>query len=230
MIDIHNHILPNVDDGSISLDTSIFLLKEAKKNGIKKIICTPHHRKKMFETATNKIIEEYNVLKEKAKEFGIDLYLGQEIRCNKYADLLNYIQKKNVLSMNYNNILLLEFSYSNDPDINEIIYHAKIKGYKVIIAHIERYSYLTFEDIYNLKQSGAYIQVNAESVVGINGSKIKKLIKKLIKEDLVDFVASDMHYNREVHYLDAYNYILKKFGKLKADKLFNDNAEDLLIK
>ena len=230
MIDIHNHIIPNVDDGSISLDTSISLLQEAKKQGIDKIICTPHYRPHMFETPIEVIKKEFDNLNGLANEIGIDLYLGQEIKCKNCNDIIKFIENNDIILMNNKKILLLEFSYTNDPDINEVIYNARIKGYKVIIAHVERYSYVTLEDVISFKENGAYIQVNADSVLGNNGLKVKKFIKKLIKNNLVDFVASDMHFNRPICYLDSYNYVAKKFGDSTAKKLFIENADQLLIK
>ena len=230
MIDIHNHLLPNVDDGSISIDTSISLLEEAKNIGIKKIICTPHYRVHMFETPIDVIKEKFLQVSEVAKEMGIELYLGHEVKCRNSDEITTFINNNCLIPMNNKMILLLEFSYDHDPDINEIIYNAKLKGYKVILAHIERYKYLSFDDIVALKKCGAYIQVNAESVIGKDGSRGKKIIKKLIKHGIVDFVASDSHYNRENFLLSAYNYVKKKYGDEISQKLFYQNAEEILIK
>ena len=102
VIDIHTHIIPNVDDGSFNLETSIFLIKEEIKQGITDIICTPHFRRGMFETSREEILENYNLLKEEIKKqnLNINIYLGQEIYIRRYTSLDRIFQENRVFSMN----------------------------------------------------------------------------------------------------------------------------------
>ena len=92
----------------------------------------------------------------------------------------------------------------------------KVNGYKVIIAHIERYRWIKEKDVVYFKNEGALIQVNAASLLGKEGFKIKRLTKKLIKHNLVDFIASDTHSFRESK-LDVVS------KKIKNKELFNKN-------
>ena len=82
MIDIHSHIIPNGDDGSKSMEESISMIKEELKLGVNSIILTPHFRRRMFETSSDKIYLSFLSLQEEVKKLNlnIDLYLGQEIR------------------------------------------------------------------------------------------------------------------------------------------------------
>ena len=230
MIDIHSHVIPNVDDGSTSLDASIKLLKEAIHEGVTDLICTPHYRKQMFETEVEKLKVQFSLLVNEAKKnnLPINLYLGQEIYLRRPNALKEYIENNKIITINETNWLLLEFSYTKDIDISEVVYNAKINGYNSIIAHIERYQYVTLEQAFEIKKIGALIQVNASSINGKYGFFIKRKVLKFIKNGLVDFVASDIHESRENGMAKAYNKVVKKFGQEVASKLFKENGKILI--
>lgn len=225
MIDIHSHVIFDVDDGACDIGQSIEIIKEMISVGVTDLICTPHYRLKMFETSKEKVETNFNVLSKKVAELNlnINLYLGREIYFNK-----SIYKELELFKINNNKIILIEFSYTNNPEIEEVLYNIKRLGFKVIIAHIERYEYLSFDDIVNLKSKNVYIQINASTIVGRNGSKERKKAFKLIKAGVVDFIASDIHYNRTNYLKEAYDIINKKFGKEMCEKLFNQNAKFLI--
>ena len=229
MIDIHNHILPCIDDGSSDVEASIFLLKEASSIGVTKIICTPHYLKDIYETNLDSIKESLQKIVSYADELNIDLYLGQEVMCYKPNDLLDMIENNQIIPIGNSRLFLLEFPYTNYTDISEAVYNASLFNCGVIIAHIERYQYVDVEEVKSLKRLGALIQVNAESIVKPYGFKEKRFVKKLLDENLVDFIASDIHQNRINYLKKAYSKIQKKYGKKRADELFKDNAEKYLL-
>lgn len=229
MIDIHNHILPCVDDGSSDVDTSIFLLKEAANQGIKKIICTPHYVKNMFETNLEVINNSFKSISSFADELDIKIALGQEVMCYKPNDLLEMIPRNNIMPLGNSRYFLLEFPYTTYTDISEAVYNASLYNYGVIIAHIERYEYVDFNEVKYLKEIGALIQVNAESIIKPMSFKNKRFIKKLLDNDLVDFIASDIHQGRINYMLKAYKKIHQKYGAHRANKLFSENAEKYLF-
>ena len=230
MIDIHSHVIPCVDDGSPSLETSISLVKEEIRQGVRKIICTPHYRRGMFETSKEDILTQYNLLKEEIKKENLDieLFLGQEIYLRGYDSLSKYLDIDRVFSMNGKNYLLIEFSYTRELDLSEIAYNAKLRGFTPIIAHIERYEYVDLDKAYDIIEAGGLIQVNAASIIGKEGSRIKKRARKYLKSGVVSFISSDIHSTR-VNYMEkTYNYVLKKYGEEMARKLFHDNACQLI--
>lgn len=227
MIDIHTHILPYVDDGSGDLDKSIAMLKEAESGGVTGVILTPHYRNKYL-CEKDYLTAEFLSFKDKAKSAGVnlDLYLGQEIFVSR--GVRDLVEKGKLCSLGDTKYLLLELNYNEKQDLTEIVYEYKLSGYTVIFAHVERYSYITIEDVVSVKQMGALIQVNAEGLVGLNGIKIKKRIKKLLKADLVDFVASDYHEDRNYVMKSAYEHVEKKYGKERAERIFKENQKKLL--
>ena len=234
MVDIHTHFIYGVDDGYRDIEHSIKDLKEEEKIGVTDVICTPHFRKGMFETHIETINKNFNVLKEVAKKEGINvnLFLGSEIYCKEMSDLQKIFQlldNKDLNTMNNTKYLLLEFPYYHDVDISEIVYTTLLHKYIPIIAHIERYTYLDYDKIYDSKEMGALIQANASAVVGKDGAKEKKLIAKLINNKVIDFIASDIHNSRINYVMQAYNLVFKRYGEKIAELIFEKKAKEFLL-
>lgn len=228
MIDIHSHIIPEVDDGSPNTETSVKLVKELYAQGVDGIICTPHYRKPYLKTPAE-IQKKFLELKSAVEKENIpvNLYLGQEIYCkaNEYKETIN---SGAVLTMNGGKFILLEFDFHNYIDVADVVYEVKAMGYIPIVAHIERYSYMTDDDVYEIKKTGGLIQVNADSVIGGGGRGIKKTVKKLFKEGFVDFVASDVHSGREIVMSKAYDFVKRKYGEDAAAVTFDENAKRII--
>lgn len=225
MIDIHTHLLPCVDDGSQSFEKSFEMVKQLVNHGVKQLILTPHYRFN-FKMSPEVLKTEFEDFKAKIQaELPIELYLGQEVYVE--DDIKQLYQSGEILSMNGSKYLLCEFSYTHSCDISETVYELSCMGVIPIIAHVERYAYLTIEDVYEIKNEGGLIQINAEALFSKN-KKERKLIKKLFAENLVDFVASDIHEDREVYLEQAYALVKKKFGEGVAKKVFIENAEKII--
>ncbi len=230
IFDIHSHIIPNVDDGSSSLDESINMIKNAISAGCVKIMLTPHYRDVKFETPVKRIKYVYDILNEKIEKdnLDIDLLLGQEIYIKNLDSFKNYLEEGKIISLNNTNYYLLEFNYNSEIDIGEVVYNASLLDKKIIIAHVERYNYINKDRIYDVIKQGALIQVNASSIVGRYGKKIKRKVLNYIKDGLVSFIASDCHENRDYDLSEAYDIVYKKFGYEITNYLFYQNANDLL--
>ncbi len=227
MIDIHTHILPFVDDGSFDNNLSLDMLQECVNQGVTDVFLTPHYRK-LYKLPTNVLRSEFEKFNSvvASNNIPINLYLGQEI----YIDD-SYKQAfagKKILTMNDSKFVLIEFEYDSEEDMADVVYEIKMFGYKPIVAHYERYSNADIETAYEIKALGGFIQINADSLVGKSKKRYIKLIKKLFKENLVDFVASDVHHDRENHLLLAKQFVKKKFGEETANRVFTLNAKKLL--
>ena len=226
MIDIHTHILPFVDDGSFDENLSLSMLKECENQGITDVILTPHYRK-MYKKTPNELKGEFERFKSLVKEkLSINLYLGQEFYID--DDYKTNIENGHALTINGTKYLLIEFEYINEVEMVDIVYEIKRLGYLPIVAHYERYFDSDLSQALEIKNVGGFIQVNADSLVGASKKFYKKLIKQLFKSDLVDFVASDVHYDRENLMLKAKTFVEKKYGKDMADKVFVKNAKKLI--
>ena len=217
MIDIHTHVIPYVDDGSPNLETSIAMIKHEIAIGVDTIYCTPHHIYSRYEATVEVIKERFEFLKQEVEKLNlpITLYLGQEICYSHREDTISMLKSGQLLTLNNTNRVLLEFSFTREPeDILDVIYNFSINGYEVIIAHIERYEWMTYDKVVALRKEGALIQINSNSYLGMTTWKEKRFVKKLLKNDLVDYVASDTHSFRP-------STLDKSYKKIKNPDLFN---------
>lgn len=222
-IDIHSHILYGIDDGSKSIEESINIIKEHIKMGFTDIVVTPHYIENSKYETNN--IDKENILKTlkqelKKQNININLYLGNEVFVNNKLEEL--LKKKEIATINNSKYLLIEFPMNEKPkDINNIIYELKIKGIIPIIAHPERYDYVEKNPNLVLEwiEEGALLQSNYGSIIGVYGSGPQKTIKKLLKKDLIEFLATDIHYPNNKIYLNM-DKIRKKLKKLITEERF----------
>jgi len=230
MTDVHSHIIQELDDGSPSLETSLKLIEEEIKQGVTDIICTPHYRFGLFESSGETVLSKFDEIKKAALKLfpNLNLYCGREIYYSEESYKL--IKNKQIETLNGTKYLLMEFPFFSETDIDEICYNIGVFGYTPVIAHIERYVY--FRDVNlvsSVKKNGAMIQINAGTICGASGNALRKFAFKLMKNDLIDFIGSDLHYGRTCYMAEAYEKVSKKFGGIYAEKIFNLNARKLLL-
>ena len=238
MIDIHSHIVFDVDDGPRDLADSRALLEESYRQGVRTIISTSHRRKGMFETPENKIAEHFKLVQEIAKEISDDLTVlyGAEIYYT--SDVLDKLEKKTIPNLADTRYALIEFSMTTPyKEIHTALSNVLRLGITPVVAHIERYHCLENDEkkVRDLIDMGCYMQINSSSVLKpkLFGEKYKFMKKRarfFLEKDLVHFVASDMHNldDRPPYMEEAYQIISKKYGVAYAEQLFRKNQEILL--
>lgn len=206
MIDIHTHIIPGFDDGSVSLEMTREMLKQHLANGVSTVVATPHQNK--IHKDKVELINRFNQLVNDVKDLPIKLLLGSEIYY--YDGLIADLKNDLVLTMTNSKYVLIEFSTRTEINVSDVVYDIVLAGFKPIIAHIERYGYLKENDYNEIKNNGALIQVNAHS---FEHREYKKTLAYLLKNGLVDFVASDCHNTttRNVDFTQSKKLIQKKF-------------------
>lgn len=228
-IDIHSHVLPALDDGARTLEQSINMLKIAQDEGIRYMIATPHNMPGKGCPSYTTIQERTNKLQRICEEEGISIqvFVGTEYFFRE--EVLELLEKEEVITLNGSEYILVEF----DPSVEKMYFRNALRdvlanGYRPIVAHVERYLNIV-QDLTlmnDIKKMGALIQVNAASVIGKNGRQAKKDVKRLLKESLVDFVATDAHSDgRRAPYMQkCATQLYKKYGSEYANRLLFQNA------
>ena len=238
MIDIHSHIIFDVDDGPKTLEDSRRLLEESYRQGVRTIISTSHRRKGMFETPEEKIAANFKQVQDLAKQVADDLTVlyGAEIYYT--SDILQKLEEGIFPSLGGTKYVLIEFSM-NTPykDIHSALGNVIRLGMTPVVAHIERYHCLENDEdrVSELINMGCYMQVNSSNVLkpklfGDRYKFMKKRVQFFLERDMVHFVASDMHSldDRPPYMQKAYQIVAKKYGAERAEELFKTNQEILL--
>ena len=233
MIDMHNHILYGIDDGCKTIEESIETIKNMKKIGFNSIVLTPHYiEDSSFKANNNLKLQKLEILKEEVLKNNIDvnLFLGNEIFINESINEL--IINKEIRSINNTRYILIELPFNNQIlNLDDYLYELKLKGYKIIIAHPERYTYFkdNYEEARKLYDSGVLFQVNYGSIIGQYGSSSLKLVKKLLKDDMVDFISTDIH-KPSSSLFDKFDDIKHKIIKIIGEDKFKDISYNNILK
>lgn len=234
-IDMHCHILPGVDDGAKDIEETKKMLRIAYDEGIRCIIATPHHHPHRGKESPEVLRKQAMIVREAAHEIDehFRIYLGTEIYFGQ--DVPEKLKKKQILTMNKREYVLVEFSPSDTYDyIRQSLQQLQFGGYMVILAHVERYNCITEEPALaeELEEMGILLQVNAGSIIGNSGRKIKNFVRDLMDEDLVFCVGTDAHdvKRRAPRMKKAADYVKKKHGEEYMRRIFFSNAMVMLKK
>lgn len=232
-IDIHSHILPCVDDGSAGLEMSMEMLRIAAAEGISQIILTPHDKPGHQRADLARIADGAQALRDRlvSEKLDIKLYIGNELYYR--STLPGEIEDGLAGTLAGSHYVLVEFSPFDGQDyIRSGIHTLLMHGYRPILAHAERYRNVCTQKtgIRELVEMGCYIQVNAGSIMGRSGFGIKGFTRKILKQGLVHFVATDAHdpERRAPRLAACADYIGRKYGEDCRRKLFHDNPACVL--
>lgn len=202
-VDLHSHLIPGIDDGAQNINDSLELVHRMMSLGFKKIITTPHVMADYYRNTPEIINAGLIDLQRAVKEEGWDIII--EAAAEHYLDELFESRIDNGTLMKIgDSFVLFELSFANEPhNLVPIIQKLKDNGYKPILAHPERYAYLTLEQFENIRSWGCYFQLNTISLTGYYGKSVKKTAEELVDHAMIDFISSDMHHVRHAEALTA---------------------------
>lgn len=195
LCDIHNHLLPGIDDGSKDVNSSAEMLNEFEALGFKSTIPTPHIYKELYPNTPETIKNAFDLLKKDENSKNI-------VKINSYAAeyMVDEVFMKNLeeasplLLLNDTYILLEINFFGKTTMLKSACFSLCQKNITPILAHPERYHMIKdISEYQNLKNQGFYFQLNALSLLGQYGPEVKQKAEKLLKEGLYDFVATDAH-------------------------------------
>lgn len=221
--DIHSHLIPGIDDGSPDMDTSLALLKELEMLGYKKIITTPHVKIEYFQNDVTKLDDLCERLRRAARFEGIklDIEVGAE---HLLDEGVNQRIKNGQFKTFGDNYLLVELPFMFPPfGLDGYIFELQLAGYKLILAHPERYLYWLndFNQFIRLKDSGVLFQVNIISLGNYYGKDVYNLAKKLIDNNMVELLGTDTHSAKHIEAVrkSCSSSLLKKL--LESGRIIN---------
>jgi len=233
LADIHCHLIPYVDDGAYDIDESRKLLKTEVEQGVRTICLTPHLRADMFETPEEEILRRFEQVRELVQEENLPLTLYHSREYHYDALFRQKLAEGAVRPLGEGNTLLVEFGRRHgEEEMLQAVETVLAAGFRPLIAHVERYrpTQNDWKFAYELIDAGAFLQINAGSVLGREGFHQKQLCKKLLQKELVAVIGSDAHDTRvRVPDLQDCRKILeKKYGPDTAKRLLSDKPLAIL--
>ena len=233
MIDLHSHILPGIDDGAKTFEDSIAILRGLSEQGVSEVVLTPHYvvdtSYVSTRTANKKLFEQ---LKLKIKEAGIpiEIYLANEIYIDR--DIASLIKRRRISPINGTKYLLIELPMSGKfNDYEDIFLSLQQSGWKVILAHPERYHAMQkdYSKLTALHEQGILFQSNLGSIIGQYDSAAKKTVKKLLKDKLIYCFGTDIHHVRDFSEIaKAQKKLRKYYSESELEDVLTNNAKSII--
>lgn len=199
--DMHSHLIPGIDDGSPDMATSLELIRGFARLGYRKIITTPHILWEIYPNTAEIITTGAGEVKNAVSEAGIDIEIEAAAEYFLDEHFQGLLKNKVPLLPISENKVLVEFSMLTAPlDLQEVLFEMQLQNYQPVIAHPERYVYLSRKKEFfdELKNAGCYLQLNLLSLTGYYGSAVQDLAEYLLKKNYYDFAGTDLHHHRHL--------------------------------
>ena len=231
---MHCHILPGIDDGARDEETSLRMLEQESREGAKAVIFTPHFKPSHRNASPQQVIDLTDRLQDLTDEIGLklDLYPGNEILY--FGEVPELLAQGKILTLAGSDHVLIEFHPADPYDrIRQGVYEILAAGFVPVLAHVERYNCILEhpERADELIGMGGRIQVNAMSVLGKSGFRIRQFTRNLIRNDRVDFLSTDAHdlKYRPVKLKECAMFVCRKYGKACAQRILYANAQEIIL-
>ncbi len=192
--DIHSHLLPGLDDGVSNFSEAIQVVRKLSEIGYQKLITTPHIMSDTYRNDSETILSRLKELNDKLKEENISIVI--QAAAEYYLDswLIKQVEEAVPLMTFGDNYLLFEMNYMTEPyQLNDFIFKILMLGYKPVLAHPERYQFMTIEKAEDLHHRGVLMQVNILSFIDFYSKPVRQMANQLVDNGWVDFLGSDCH-------------------------------------
>lgn len=208
--DIHNHLLPGVDDGFRSPDDALEAIRRMSEAGCRELVFTPHLNpdvypdtdeqtiRASYDEFSTRILSEWNIRTSLAAEYMV--VDGFEQRVSESADsLLTYPDRSILIEMSY---------YYSSPNLRQVIFELDMAGLKPILAHPERYLYMSgdLKQFDRIADTGCRFQMNLMSLTGKYGAESLKILHYLLGRGMYSFVATDLHSLGQLEHILEYSF------------------------
>ncbi|MFI2742315.1 tyrosine-protein phosphatase [Zhouia sp. PK063] len=220
-IDIHNHLLPGIDDGSPTIENTLNMIASFKEIGYAGAYATPHIMEGFYDNTSDIVINTYQQTNTTLEDQKVDFNFNFAAEYMVDSSFSNLVGKRDLLYLN-NTHILIEMSYFNRSlSLEDEIFRLQNIGVQPILAHPERYGYIkTVEEFEEIKDLECKLQLNILSLTQHYGTTVQKMAYKLLEKGYYDFIGTDAH--KMAH--------LEKIKQIKIEKKHAHNLKRLFEK
>ncbi|MBP6517028.1 MAG: histidinol phosphatase [Chitinophagales bacterium] len=224
--DMHSHLIPGIDDGVKTLEESIAIIEQLAALGYKKIITSPHVMLDGYVNTPEIILKGRDDIRNELSKRNIDIAFDATAEYYLDEGIFQKIKNKELITFGDKHVLV-ELSYYTKPmNMTKLFFELRSAGYKVILAHPERYPFFyqsSLEDYKELRDSGILFQVNLGSLIGLYGKNAQSYAEKLIDNNMIEFAGTDIHNMRHTEIIKSV------FQSPYMDKLAQSNLQNKSI-
>ncbi len=232
MVDIHNHVLPEVDDGADSLETSLEMLRRGLEEGIEVAVLTPHFKPEDDQEKAELHQQRFGQLQEAVAAAGlpVQLFLGAEVG---FRFGLAEVARWPGIALAGSRYVLVDLPPGPLPGgLEQGMFELRTAGFRPILGHPERHRQLTGDEhqLARLREQELLFQIDAGSLTGRFGQRTQEAARLLAERGWVEFVASDGHNleRRPFTLQSARQWVEEELGAEEAQLLFADNPGRLV--
>lgn len=201
--DLHSHLIPGIDDGADTVETSLELIKGLKELGYQKIITTPHVMGDYYKNTSEIILTGLKTMQDRLKQEGVEVELQASAEYYLDDNFTRLIEENDLLPFG-DNFILFELPFVAEPqNLEKVIFDLQLGGYRPILAHPERYTYW-YDDkkkCRDLLNKGLLFQLNVNSLSGHYSPATRQIAIEMIEQDMFRFIGSDTHHMGHVQML-----------------------------
>jgi protein-tyrosine phosphatase len=225
MVDIHCHILPQLDDGAKSFDQALQMAEMAIADGITHVVATPH--------ANSEYRFDFDLVRKRRNE--LQARLGDRLQLATGCDFHLSVENLERIrpcpanyTINQKQYLLIEFAdFAIPPAVEDALHRLQLLGLSLIITHPERNPLIRSQPqrLWRWLKEGCYVQITAQSLLGKWGESTKRQVEEWVDQKIVHFFASDAHNTeqRPLQLKEAYTRVEERWGESLAQSLFREN-------
>lgn len=222
---MHSHLLPGIDDGVSTLEEASEIIEQFLELGYSRIITTPHVMSDAYRNTPEIIHEKLEELKNFLRQKNINVPVSAAAEYYLDESLFKMIETNQRLLTFGDRYLLFETNFITEPfNLKDFIFLATTKGYKLILAHPERYLYLqhNFDKVQDLLDRGVLMQMNISSLTGYYSKPVQQMAFKLIDRGMIHWLGSDCHHLQQTRLMrDARSF--RYFRKALTLPLLNNS-------
>jgi protein-tyrosine phosphatase len=196
-VDMHSHLLPGLDDGVATLEDAEKIILSLKRLGYRRIITTPHVMSDAYRNTPEDILASLETLKEHLHRKNISIEISAAAEYYLDEALFRMVDTRQRLLTFGEKYLLFETNFLTEPfNLKEFIFLATTRGYKLILAHPERYLYLQHNlgKVQDLLDRGVLMQMNITSLTGYYSKPVQQMAFKLIDRGMIHWLGTDCHH------------------------------------